>query len=324
MRGSGLRLRAAVLSDVWVSCDCLRGMNPLTVRMGLGTNTFGRTSDEAASRAVLDAFVEGDGSLVDTADTYGESEAILGRWLAGSGRRERVTVATKVGNHPDFEGLSTSSVTRGAEASLRRLDIDRIDLYYAHYQDDSTTIEESVQAFDALVRAGNIGHIGLSNFTPHAIAEWLRVSDEGGYTAPIALQPHYSLVHRRAYETEYAALAQDAGLDVYPYRALGGGFLSGKYRTELDLEGRARGAGVRGDLNPEGLAVVDAVHDVADARGVPSATVALAWLIHQPTVVAPLASATTPSQVAELVAADQLELSAEEVAALNQASASYA
>jgi aryl-alcohol dehydrogenase-like predicted oxidoreductase len=306
------------------SCDCLRGMTSLTVRLGLGTNTFGRTSDEAASHAVLDAFVEAGGTLVDTADTYGESEAILGRWLAGSGRREQVIVTTKVGNHPEFEGLSTRSVTRGAEASLRRLDIDRIDLYYAHYQDDSTPIEESVQAFDALVRAGKIGRIGLSNFTPRAIAQWLRVSDEGGYAAPIALQPHYSLIHRGTYESEYAALARDAGLEVYPYRALGGGFLTGKYRTELDLEGRARGAGVRGDLTPEGLRLVDLVRDVAEAHDAPTSAVALAWLIHQPTVTAPLASATTPGQLAELVAAEALDLSSEEMAALAVASSRYA
>ncbi len=300
------------------------GMAALTVRIGLGTNTFGRTSGEAASRAVLDAFVDAGGTLIDTADTYGESEAILGRWLAGSGRREQVVVTTKVGNHPEYEGLSTRSVTHGVEASLRRLNIDRIDLYYAHYQDDSTPIEESVQAFDALVRAGKIGRIGISNFTPHAIAEWLRVADEGGYAAPIALQPHYSLLHRHAYETEYAALARDTGLEVYPYRALGGGFLTGKYRTELDLEGRARGGGVRGLLTPEGLGVVDVVREVADAHDAPASAVALAWLIHQPTVTAPLASATTPDQLAELVAAEALDLSTEQMAALTLASAAYA
>ena len=299
-------------------------MTTLTLRIGLGTNMFGLTSDEAASRAVLDAFVDAGGTLVDTADTYGESEAILGRWLAGSGRREQVVVTTKVGNHPECEGLSSSSVTRGAEASLRRLDIDRIDLYYAHYQDDATPIEESVRAFDALVRAGKIGHIGLSNFTPQAIAEWLRVADEGGYATPVALQPHYSLLHRRAYETEYAALARDAGLEVYPYRALGGGFLTGKYRTEHDTEGRARGAGVRSLLTPEGLGVVDVVRDVADAHHAPASAVALAWLLHQPTVRAPLASATTPDQLMELVAAEALHLSTEAMAALTAASATYA
>ena len=145
------------------------------------------------------AFVDAGGSLVDTADTYGESEAILGRWLASTGRREQVVVATKVGNSPEFEGLSLNTVTDGAEASLRRLKIDRIDLYYAHYQDDATPIEESVRAFDALVQAGKIRYVGLSNFMPQAVAEWLRVSDEGGFAAPVALQPHYSLVHRHSY-----------------------------------------------------------------------------------------------------------------------------
>jgi aryl-alcohol dehydrogenase-like predicted oxidoreductase len=299
-------------------------MDSVTLRIGLGTNTFGRTSDEAASRSVLDAFVDAGGSLVDTADTYGESEAILGRWLASTGRREEVVVATKVGNNPEFEGLSANTVTGGAEASLRRLKIDRIDLYYAHYQDDATPIEESVRAFDALVQAGKIRYIGLSNFTPQAVAEWLRVSDEGGFAAPVALQPHYSLVHRHSYESGYASLAQSAGLDVYPYRALAGGFLSGKYRTESDLEGRARGAAVRGHLTPEGLGVVDVVGTIADARGVASSTVALAWLLHQPTVTAPLSSATTTDQLADLVGADGLSLTSDEIAALTTASTPYA
>lgn len=299
-------------------------MDALTVRVGLGTNTVGRTSDEAASFAVLDAFADAGGTLIDTADTYGESEVILGRWLAGSGRRDQITVATKVGNHPNHEGLSTTSVTQGADASLSRLGIDRIDLYYAHYQDDATPVEESVRAFDSLVRAGKVAHIGLSNFTPAAISEWLRIADETGCTAPVALQPHYSLLHRRAYEAEYAAIARDAGLEVYPYRALGGGFLSGKYRTEGDLEGRARGAGVRGVLTPEGLGVVDVLEEVADHHDAPLAAVALAWLIRQPTVTAPLASATTPEQLSELLAAESLDLSPAELAALTDASAPYA
>ena len=302
----------------------IRAWTPLTLRLGLGTNTFGRTSDEQASHAVIDAFVDAGGSLVDTADTYGESEAILGRWLARTGRRESISVTTKVGNHPEFEGLSAATVKGGADASLRRLDIDRIDLYYAHYQDDSTPVEESVRAFDSLVRSGKIGHIGLSNFTPEAVAEWLSVAEECGCVAPIALQPHYSLIHRRAYETGYAALAQQASLRVFPYRALGGGFLSGKYRTESDLEGRARGAGVRGHLTHEGLGVVEAVRHIAEVRDVPVAAVALAWLLHQPSVSAPIASATTPEQLADLVAADTLTLTADELDLLSSASAPYA
>jgi aryl-alcohol dehydrogenase-like predicted oxidoreductase len=299
-------------------------MDTMELRIGLGTNTFGRTTDEAASRSVLDAFVDAGGSLVDTADTYGESETILGNWLDTRGRREQVLVATKVGNHPEHKGLAATTVTRAAEASLRRLKIDRIDLYFAHYQDDSTPIEESVRAFDTLVREGKARYVGLSNFTPQAVAEWLRVADQGGYVVPVALQPHYSLLHRRDYEQEYASLAHDANLLVYPYRALAGGFLSGKYRTESDLEGRARGAGVRSHLTPQGLAVVDAVRQIATSHGVTPATVALAWLLHQPTVTAPLSSATTTDQVTDLLAADGLSLTPDELAELEAASASYA
>lgn len=299
-------------------------MDSPTVRIGLGTNTFGRTSDEAASRLVLDAFADAGGSLIDTADTYGESEAILGRWLADSGRREQVKVATKVGNNPEFEGLSTKSVIGGADASLRRLGLEQIDLYYAHYQDDSTPIEVSAKAFDGLVRAGKVAHVGLSNFTSQAVAEWLRVAGEHGYAAPVAFQPHYSLVYRRDYETGFAALVREAGLQVYPYRALGGGFLSGKYRTESDTQGPARGAGVRGNLTPEGLALVDVLTDIAGAHRTSPSAVALAWLLHQPTVTAPLASATTPQQLADLLAANILHLTTEEIEALTLASASYA
>ena len=150
------------------------------------------------------------------------------------------------------------------------------------------------------------------------------MSDEGGFAAPVALQPHYSLVHRHSYESGYASLAQNAGLDVYPYRALAGGFLSGKYRTESDLEGRARGAAVRGHLTPEGLGVVDVVGTIADARGVASSTVALAWLLHQPTVTAPLSSATTTDQLTDLVSADGLCLTSDEIAELTAASTPYA
>ena len=157
-------------------------------------------------------------------------------------------------------------VTAAVEESLRRLDTDHIDLYFAHYQDDRTTVEESAAAFDALIRAGKIRAIGLSNFDAGVVADWLRVADDNGLAAPVALQPHYSLVHRQPFETGLATVAAASGLAVLPYRALGGGFLSGKYRTEDDLEGRARGAGVRGDLTPEGLGVVDVVREVADAH----------------------------------------------------------
>ena len=221
----------------------LRWGDSLALPLGLGTNTFGRTTDVDASYAVLDSFAESGGTLVDTADTYsdGAAESILGPWMRQRGTRDDVLVVTKVGNHPRYDGLSAPVVTASVEESLRRLDTDHIDLYFAHYQDDETPVEESAAAFDALVRAGKIRAIGLSNFDVDTAAAWLRVAEDNGLATPVALQPHYSLVHRQPYETGLATVAAASGLAVLPYRALGGGFLSGKYRTDADTEGRARG-----------------------------------------------------------------------------------
>lgn len=294
----------------------------LALPLGLGTNTFGRTTDADASHAVLDGFEAAGGTVVDTADTYsdGAAESILGQWLRLRGNRDRMVVASKVGNHPQFDGLSAPVVTAAVEESLRRLGTDHIDLCFGHYQDDQTPVEESAAAFDALVRAGKIRAIGLSNFDPGMAAAWLRAADEGGLVAPVALQPHYSLVHRSPFETGLGAVAADAGLAVLPYRALGGGFLSGKYRTDADTEGRARGANVKPLLTPDGLGLLDTVEAVARDHGVAAASVALAWLRQQPHVVAPLASATDPAQLDELVASTTVELDQDELDRLARAS----
>ncbi|MGN6238132.1 MAG: aldo/keto reductase [Cellulosimicrobium cellulans] len=294
----------------------------LSLRIGLGTNTFGRTTDDAASHRILDGFVAAGGSLVDTADTYsdGASESILGSWLRRPAHRDQMVVVTKVGNHPRFDGLSASTVTAAVEESLRRLGTDRIDLYLAHYQDDRTPVEESAQAFDALVRSGKVRAVGLSNFSAAAVREWIQVARDGGLAVPVALQPHYSLVHRRPFEAELAGVAAEHGLAVLPYRSLGGGFLSGKYRTEADTEGRARGAGVRPLLTPEGLGLVDIVGAVAADHRVGAASVALAWLLHRPAVVAPLASATSLAQLDDLLAAPAIRLGAAELSRLAAAS----
>jgi aryl-alcohol dehydrogenase-like predicted oxidoreductase len=294
----------------------------LAVPIGLGGNTFGRTTDVTDAHRVLDAFAAAGGTLVDTADTYsdGASESIIGHWMRSRKNRDRVLVVTKVGNHQRFEGLSATTVTASVEESLRRLGTDHIDLYLAHYQDDDTPVEESVAAFDGLVRSGKIRAFGLSNFDGPAVGEWLRVADDGGLAAPVALQPHYSLVHRRQFETELAGLAAEAGLAVLPYRALGGGFLSGKYRTEADTEGRARGAGVRPLLTAEGLGLLDVVQTIADEHRVGAASVALAWLLRRPGVVAPLASATSTDQLHELLAAPGVRLTEDELARLEAAS----
>jgi aryl-alcohol dehydrogenase-like predicted oxidoreductase len=297
--------------------------------LALGTNTFGWTSDEATSHAVLDAFVAAGGNLVDTADSYsswapgnagGESETIIGAWLARHHRTDLV-LATKVSQHPDFPGLSAANVAAAAEASLKRLGVDEIDLYYAHFDDERTPLAETVQAFSDLVTEGKVRHVGVSNYTADRIAEWVRIADENGFTRPVALQPHYNLVHRQPYERELAPLAEQFSLGVVPYAALASGFLTGKYRTQQDLEGAARAQMAGGFLNEAGLAVVRTLDEVAQAHDVVPATVALAWLQSRPGVVAPIASARTPEQLPDLLAAATLELAADELAALDGVSA---
>jgi aryl-alcohol dehydrogenase-like predicted oxidoreductase len=293
----------------------------LKVPIGLGCNTFGRTTDEVCSRQVLDAFAEAGGALVDTADTYsdGASETILGNWLRQRSNRDQVVVSTKVGNHPRFEGLSATTVTAALEESLRRLGTDYVDIYFAHYEDADTPLEDSVAAFDALVRAGKVRAVGLSNFAADTVRKWISLARAGGYAAPVALQPHYSLVHRQPFENEYAAIATTECLAVLPYRALGGGFLSGKYRTEASTEGRARGAGVMPLLTPAGLGLLDTLSAIAGSHDVRPAAVALAWLLRQPTVIAPLASATSTGQLNDLLAAPTISLDDAEVARITSA-----
>ncbi len=195
-----------------------REWGALDLPIGLGSNTFGRTTDAAASHRVLDAFTEVGGALVDTADTYsdGAAESILGDWMRGRGNRDRMIVATKCGNHPDFDGLAATTVTAAAEQSLRRLRTDHIDVYFAHYQDDQTPVEESAAAFDALVRAGKIRAIGLSNFTADAVGEWMQVAASNDLAAPEVLQPHYSLAHRQPFEHELAPLASEPASLCFP------------------------------------------------------------------------------------------------------------
>lgn len=301
--------------------------------LGLGGNTFGMTTDAAASETVLDAFVAAGGNLVDTADSYsawvpgnrgGESETILGDWMHRRGNRASVIVATKVGAHPEFKGLAPDNIARAADASLARLRTDYIDLYYAHHEDADQPIEEIAGAFDALVKAGKVRYVAISNLPPERIAEWLRVARENGLALPVALQPQYSLVSRKSYEERVAPLAEAHGLGVLPYFALASGFLTGKYRSAADLVGAARGGAVQPYLNADGLRVVDALDAVASARGAAIATVALAWGLARPTVTAPLASATRVEQLAELMAAPRLQLTADEVAALDAASQPFA
>ena len=301
--------------------------------LGLGGNTFGWTSDQETSFAVLDAYVAGGGNLIDSADSYsawvpgnagGESETIIGEWTAARRNRDSVIIATKVSRHPQFRGLSPSNVLAAADASLRRLRTDYIDLYYVHYDEPDVPVAEAAAAFHSLQEAGKIRHVGLSNITAPRLREWFAVARAEGWAPPVALQPHYNLVERATYETTFAPLAAEFGLGVLPYYALASGFLAGKYRSAADHAGAARQPGATRYLtSPTGPAVLAALDSIAADRGgdVAPATVALAWLRSRPNVVAPLASARTVDQLPALLASATLDLTSDEIEALDKASA---
>ncbi|HEY1821649.1 MAG TPA: aldo/keto reductase [Trebonia sp.] len=299
--------------------------------LGLGGNTFGWTSDKETSFAVLDAYVAGGGNFIDTADSYsawvpgnvgGESETIIGQWTAARGNRDSIVIATKVDRHPQFRGLSADNVLAAADASLARLRTDYIDLYYVHYDEPDVPVAEAGAAFHSLREAGKIRYLGLSNITASRLREWFSVSAAEGWAPPVALQPHYNLVERAAYETSLAPVVAEFGLGVLPYYALASGFLAGKYRTASDHAGAARQAGASRYLTtPTGPAVLAALDSISADRGVGPATVALAWLRTRPNVVAPLASARTVDQLPALLDSARLDLAVDEIEALDKASA---
>lgn len=297
--------------------------------LSLGGNVFGWTADRDASFAVLDAFVDGGGDFIDTADSYsawidgnsgGESETIIGEWLA-SRKPSEVVVATKVSQHPDFRGLAAANVRRAAEASLTRLGVDAIDLYYAHFDDESTPLEETVGAFGELVADGLVRNVAVSNYTAERIREWIAISDRLGVARPVAIQPHYNLVHRNDVEETIIPVAQEFELGLVPYYSLASGFLTGKYRSP-DAEGQSspRAGGAAKYATEAGLRIIDALEEIGAAHDASIAATALAWLRAQPTVVAPIASARTVEQVPDLLAGARLDLTSEEVAALNRVS----
>lgn len=297
----------------------------------LGGNVFGWTADEEQSFAVLDAYVAAGGDFVDTADVYsawvpgnsgGESETIIGRWLARTGRRDDIAVATKVGSHPQFKGLRAETIKQGAEASLRRLGTDRIDLYYTHFDDESVPVEEIVTTLDALVREGKVRVLGASNISPERLAASLDFAEREGLARYEIIQPHYNLVERDAYEGPLADLARERGLSAAPYYGLARGFLTGKYRPGGDRTGSPRAGQAAAFLDTErGTKVLAALDEVAAAHDAEPATVALAWLAAQPTVATPIASASKVEQVAALTAIAELKLTSEEIDRLTAASA---
>lgn len=300
--------------------------------LALGGNVFGWTADEAMSFNVLDAFLDAGFTLVDTADIYsqwapgnqgGESETIIGKWLHRTGKRGNVIVATKLGLEmaPGAKGLSKSYIKRAAEASLRRLQTDYIDLYQAHIDDLETPLEETLGAFAELIEEGKVIAIGASNFTAERLDEALKVSGRNGWPRYETLQPLYNLYDRAGFEAKLQPLCEQAGLGVLPYYSLASGFLTGKYRSEKDLAGRARGQTVKKYLNERGFRILQALDEVAQQHNCTPAQVALAWLIAQPTIAAPIASATSIEQLHELIAATTLHLEDSAILALNQASA---
>ncbi|MFD9793194.1 aldo/keto reductase [Streptomyces sp. NPDC059070] len=298
--------------------------------LALGGNVFGWSADETASFAVLDAYTAAGGNFVDTADTYsswfpgnegGESETIIGKWLAARGNREDVVVATKVGAHPKFKGLAAPTVKAAAEESLRRLGTDYIDLYYTHFDDESVPVEEIVTTLDQLVREGKVRAVAASNISPERLQDSLDFADREGLAKYVALQPRYNLVSRGSYEGRLQDTAARSGLAAVPYPALASGFLTGKYRPGASVASvRAEGAGQH-LATERGQKVLAALDRIARERDAEIATVALAWLAAQPTVVAPIASARTVDQLPALVAVADLELTDAELSELKTASA---
>ncbi|MFD5319070.1 aldo/keto reductase [Streptomyces sp. NPDC127098] len=295
----------------------------------LGGNVFGWTADETESFAVLDAYAEAGGNFLDTADSYtawiegnsgGESETIIGRWLASRGNRDAIVVATKVGAHPDFKGLAAPTIKRAAEASLRRLGTDHIDLYYTHFDDESVEVSEIVTALDDLVREGKVREIGASNISPARLEASLDFSHRENKARYVAIQPHYNLVSRDTYEGDLAAVAARHGLAAMPYFALAAGFLTGKYRPDTDVASARAGRAAEYLATDRGRRVLAALDEVAAAHSAEVPTVALAWLAAQPTVAAPIASARTLSQLPALLALADLTLTDAEVTKLTEAS----
>ena len=301
-------------------------------RLCLGTMQFGWTADEAASFATLDAFAGAGGTFLDSADIYsrwvrghggGEAERMVGRWLAARGNRHEMVIATKVRGRmwpgPAGEGLGREHIIKACEASLKRLGVETIDLYQCHWADDSVPVEETLRAFEDLVRAGKVRAIGASNHDVDELREALNEGETLGLPVFVSLQPHYNLCHRGEFEGEVQDLCLDRGLAVVPYSPLAKGFLTGKYREGSRPEG-ARANGVREYMTPSGWATVACLREIAAARGTSPAAVAVAWLLAQPGVTAPIVGANSPAQLAEVLPAAGLTLSASEVGALTGAS----
>ena len=298
--------------------------------LAFGANVFGWTVDEPTAFLLLDAFVDHGFNLIDTADVYskwargnsgGESETVIGRWIERSGKRDRVVIATKVGMEmPAGKGLSARYIREACEASLRRLRVERIDLYQAHTEDPQTPIEETLEAFDRLVREGKVRAIGASNYSAASLSAALEASSARGLAAFATLQPKYNLYSRSEFEGALMTLCVREEIGVIPYYGLASGFLTGKYRTKADLAQSARGAAVEKYMDERGMRILAALDEVAKELHAKPAQVALAWVMARPAISAPIASATTLAQLRELMAAADLALDARRMERLDLAS----
>jgi len=295
-----------------------------------GGNVFGWTADERTSFSILDAFVDHGLNFIDTADVYsawveghqgGESETIIGKWFKESGKRHRVVLATKVGKLGTRAGLTAANIAAAVDDSLRRLKTDYIDVYFSHYDDENTPLDQTLDAYQKLIKAGKVRVIGASNYTGERLDTALAIAKESGLPAYQILQPEYNLYDREGYETGLEPVAQQHKIAVVPYYGLASGFLSGKYRSKEDTQHKARGSRVEKYLNARGFRILDALDEVAKRNDTTPATVALAWMIARPSVTAPIASATSVGQLESLAAATRLQLATDDIQLLDEASA---
>lgn len=299
--------------------------------INLGGNVFGWTLNESQSFEILDAFIEQGFNFIDTADTYswwangnvgGESEAIIGKWMHDHKNRKDVIVATKVGSenrtHP--KDISKAHILKSVDESLQRLQTDYIDLYYTHFDDETTPVEETLSAYDEIIKSGKVRYIAASNISSDRFIESMELAQAKGLPQYQALQSHYNLVERAGYETTYAPLADKYNLSVFTYWSLASGFLSGKYRSKDDINKSTRGGDAIKYLNNKGFTILAAMDKIALKHNTQLSTLALAWLLAQPHIAAPIVSATNKTQLQTILDAPKLKLDNEDLDLLNRAS----
>ncbi|MBM7419901.1 MULTISPECIES: aldo/keto reductase [Chryseobacterium] len=308
----------------------IKNTDLLIAPINFGGNVFGWTLDEKKSFDILDQFTAGGFNFIDTADTYswwvngkgGQSEEIIGKWMKERNNRNDLVIATKVGSETKEHGfdISKKHILKSVDESLARLQTDHIDLYYTHFDDQKTPVEETLEAYDEIIKAGKVRYIAASNLSPERLKESFEVAEKNNLPKYVALQPHYNLLEREKFESQYANLVKEYDLSVFTYWSLAAGFLTGKYRNEDDLKKSARGEGVRKYLDEKGLNVLKALDEISARLETTQASVALAWLLANPLVTAPIVSATSESQLKTLFAAPELKLSSEDVELLNKVS----